>query len=111
MLTLVTGSQELVTAEAWQAVLNEVSSPVSAELAMQIITHLPRLFGWAMKSLLSSETQVASAAAEALKSIIDCCISVYMEANATAGDEPLIAEMFGDPESGVQMKLRSNESD
>ncbi|KAG9484706.1 RRP12-like protein isoform X2 [Eleutherodactylus coqui] len=99
---------------AWLAVMEQAHINLSRLRSDLCLGHLPRLFSTAMNCLLSTHTQVVSAAARTLKSLLTECVAPHMADIGTISSSPVsgpaghIYKMFKFVEEGLSYKFHSS---
>uniref|UniRef100_A0A671YLZ9 Ribosomal RNA processing 12 homolog n=1 Tax=Sparus aurata TaxID=8175 RepID=A0A671YLZ9_SPAAU len=99
---------------AWLAVMEKAHVHLSGLQSSLSLGHLPRLFSAAMSCLLSPHTQVVSAAANTLKTLLTECVAPHMEemgmitATASAGNPSYVCKMFRIVEDGLSYRFHAS---
>ncbi|XDV50459.1 hypothetical protein PO909_019515 [Leuciscus waleckii] len=99
---------------AWIAVMEKAHVHLSSLQSSLSLGHLPRLFSVTMSCLLSSHTQVVSAATQTLKTLINECIAARMEEielvlkNTSTGNGACILKMFHVVEEGLSYRYHAS---
>lgn len=99
---------------AWLAVMEKAHVHLSGLQSSLSLGHLPRLFSAAMSCLLSPHTQVVSAAANTLKTLLTECVAPHMEemgmitATASAGNPSYVCKMFRIVEEGLSYRFHAS---
>ncbi|XP_035027985.1 RRP12-like protein [Hippoglossus stenolepis] len=99
---------------AWLAVMEKAHIHLASLQSSLSFGHLPRLFSAAMSCLLSPHTQVASAAANTLKTLLTECVGPYLDgigiisATASAGNPSYICKMFRIVEEGLSYRFHAS---
>ncbi|XP_063818418.1 RRP12-like protein [Pseudophryne corroboree] len=99
---------------AWLAVMEKAHINLSRLQNDLCLGHLPRLFSTSVNCLLSPHTQVVSAAARTLKSLLTECIAPHAKDVGTVSSTPasgpggLISKMFKCVEDGLSYKFHAS---
>ncbi|XP_061914095.1 RRP12-like protein [Entelurus aequoreus] len=99
---------------AWLAVMEKAHVHLASLQSSLSLGHLPRLFSAAMSCLLSPHTQVVSAAANTLKTLLTECVGPRMEeigmvtATASAGNPSYVCKMFRIVEEGLSYRFHAS---
>ncbi|XP_077469171.1 RRP12-like protein [Stigmatopora argus] len=99
---------------AWLAVMQQAHVHLTCLQSSLSLGHLPRLFSATMSCFLSSHTQVVSAAATMLKTLLTECVGPHMEeigmvsATASAGNPSYICKMFRTVEDGLSYRFHAS---
>ncbi|XP_076021629.1 RRP12-like protein [Genypterus blacodes] len=99
---------------AWLAVMEKAHVHLANLQSSLSLGHLPRLFSVATSCLLSPHTQVVSAAANALKTLLTECVAPHMEemgtipATASAGNPSYVCKMFCIVEEGLSYRYHAS---
>ncbi|KAI3363169.1 hypothetical protein L3Q82_011818 [Scortum barcoo] len=99
---------------AWLAVMEKAHAHLASLQSSLSLGHLPRLFSAAMSCLLSPHTQVVSAAANILKTLLTECVGPHMEemgmitATASAGNPSYVCKMFRIVEEGLSYRFHAS---
>ncbi|XP_062257338.1 RRP12-like protein [Platichthys flesus] len=105
---------ELQPLLAWLAVMEKAHIHLASLQSSLSFGHLPRLFSAAMSCLLSPHTQVASAAANTLKTLLTECVGPFLDgiglisATASAGNPSYICKMFRIVEEGLSYRFHAS---
>ncbi|KAK3554266.1 hypothetical protein QTP70_020128 [Hemibagrus guttatus] len=98
---------------AWLAVMEKAHVHLSSLQSSLSLGHLPRLFSASLSCLLSPHTQVVSAAAQTLKTLINECVAPHMAEigpvlpNVSAGNGLYICKMFRIVEEGLSYRFHA----
>uniref|UniRef100_A0A8C2WZB4 Ribosomal RNA processing 12 homolog n=1 Tax=Cyclopterus lumpus TaxID=8103 RepID=A0A8C2WZB4_CYCLU len=99
---------------AWLAVMEKAHVHLASLQSTLSLGHLPRLFSAATSCLLSPHTQVVSAAANTLKTLLTECVAPHMEgmgmitATASAGNPSYVCKMFRIVEDGLSYRFHAS---
>ncbi|XP_028823392.1 RRP12-like protein [Denticeps clupeoides] len=99
---------------AWLAVMEKAHTHLSTLQSSLCLAHLPRLFSTAMSCMLSPHTQVVSAAAQTLKTLLNECVAPHMAdigpvlPSASTGNAAHICKMFRAVEDGLSYRYHSS---
>ncbi|XP_041802911.1 RRP12-like protein [Chelmon rostratus] len=99
---------------AWLAVMEKAHIHLASLQSSLSLGHLPRLFSATMSCLLSPHTQVVSAAANTLKTLLTECVAPCMEemgritATASAGNPSYVCKMFRVVEEGLSYRFHAS---
>uniref|UniRef100_A0A3Q3GXS2 Ribosomal RNA processing 12 homolog n=1 Tax=Kryptolebias marmoratus TaxID=37003 RepID=A0A3Q3GXS2_KRYMA len=99
---------------AWLAVMEKAHVHLASLQSSLSLGHLPRLFSATMSCLLSSHTQVVSAAASTLKTLLTECVAPHMEemgmitAASSAGNPSYVYKMFRIVEEGLSYRFHAS---
>ncbi|KAM4608020.1 RRP12-like protein [Polymixia lowei] len=99
---------------AWLAVMEKAHVHLASLQSSLSMGHLPRLFSAAMSCLLSTHSQVVSAATNTLKTLLTQCVAPHMEeigpvtATASAGNPSYICKMFRIVEEGLSYRFHAS---
>lgn len=99
---------------AWLAVMEKAHVHLSSLQSSLSLGHLPRLFSVTMSCLLSSHTQVVSAATQTLKTLINECVAPHMAEigpvlpSASSGNGAYILKMFRTVEEGLSYRYHAS---
>ncbi|XP_057703940.1 RRP12-like protein [Corythoichthys intestinalis] len=99
---------------AWLAVMQKAHVHLACLQSSLTLGHLPRLFSAAMSCLLSPHSQVVSAAATMLKTLLMECVGPHMgeigtvSATASAGNPSYVCRMFRIVEEGLSYRFHAS---
>ncbi|XP_074532460.1 RRP12-like protein [Halichoeres trimaculatus] len=99
---------------AWLAVMEKAHVHLASLQSSLSLGHLPRLFSAAMSCLLSPHTQVVSAAANTLKTLLTECVAPHMEEmgtiapTASTGNPSYVCKMFRIVEEGLSYRFHAS---
>uniref|UniRef100_A0A667YJQ6 Ribosomal RNA processing 12 homolog n=1 Tax=Myripristis murdjan TaxID=586833 RepID=A0A667YJQ6_9TELE len=99
---------------AWLAVMEKAHVHLASLQSSLSMGHLPRLFSAAMSCLLSTHTQVVSAATNTLKTLLTECVAPHMEeigtitATASSGNASYVCKMFRIIEEGLSYRFHTS---
>ncbi|XP_043111552.1 RRP12-like protein [Puntigrus tetrazona] len=99
---------------AWLSVMEKAHVHLSSLQSSLSIGHLPRLFSVTMLCLLSPHTQVVSAAAQTLKTLLNECVAPHMAEigsvlpNSSTGNGACILKMFHIVEEGLSYRFHAS---
>ncbi|KAM9804205.1 RRP12-like protein [Neosynchiropus ocellatus] len=98
---------------AWLAVMEKAHVHLASLQSSLSLGHLPRLFSAAMSCLLSPHTQVVSAAASTLKTLLTECVAPRMlemgmvTSSASAGNPSYVCKLFRIVEEGLSYRFHA----
>ncbi|TKS85555.1 RRP12-like protein [Collichthys lucidus] len=99
---------------AWLSVMEKAHVHLASLQSSLSLGHLPRLFSAATSCLLSPHTQVVSAAANTLKTLLTECVGPRMEEmgmitpTASAGNPSYVCKMFRIVEEGLSYRFHAS---
>ncbi|KAM6997818.1 RRP12-like protein [Tautogolabrus adspersus] len=99
---------------AWLTVMEKAHVHLASLQSSLSLGHLPRLFSSAMSCLLSPHTQVVSAAAGTLKTLLTECVAPHMgemgtiTASVSAGNPSYVCKMFRIVEEGLSYRFHAS---
>ncbi|NP_001025447.1 RRP12-like protein [Danio rerio] len=99
---------------AWLAVMEKAHVHLSSLQSSLCLGHLPRLFSVTMSCLLSPHTQVVSAAASTMKTLINDCVASHMaeigpvQPNTSSGNGACVLKMFHIVEEGLSYRFHAS---
>ncbi|CAJ1067594.1 RRP12-like protein [Xyrichtys novacula] len=98
---------------AWLTVMEKAHVHLASLQSSLSLGHLPRLFSAAMSCLLSPHTQVVSAAANTLKTLLTECVAPHIAEigmitpTASAGNPSYVCKMFRIVEEGLSYRFHA----
>uniref|UniRef100_H3DGH8 Ribosomal RNA processing 12 homolog n=1 Tax=Tetraodon nigroviridis TaxID=99883 RepID=H3DGH8_TETNG len=99
---------------AWLAVMEKAHIHLASLQSSLGLGHLPRFFSATMSCLLSTHTQVVTAAATTLKAMLTECVAPHMEemgtipATASAGNPSYVCKIFRIVEEGLSYRFHAS---
>uniref|UniRef100_A0A3Q3MIK7 Ribosomal RNA processing 12 homolog n=1 Tax=Labrus bergylta TaxID=56723 RepID=A0A3Q3MIK7_9LABR len=99
---------------AWLTVMEKAHVHLASLQSSLSLGHLPRLFSSAMSCLLSPHTQVVSAAAGTLKTLLAECVAPHMgemgtiTASVSTGNPSYVCKMFRIVEEGLSYRFHAS---
>ncbi|XP_063048253.1 RRP12-like protein [Engraulis encrasicolus] len=99
---------------AWLTVMEKAHTHLASLQSSLCVSHLPRFFSVAMSCLLSTHLKVVSTATQAMKTLLEVCVSPLMSEmgqvlpSATAGNPAHITKMFRCVEEGLSYRFHAS---
>ncbi|XP_041921252.1 RRP12-like protein isoform X3 [Alosa sapidissima] len=99
---------------AWLAVMEKAHTHLASLQSSLCLAHLPRFFSIAMSCLLSPHTKVVSTATQAMKTLLEECVSPHMSEvgpvlpGAASGNPSHIVKMFRCVEEGLSYRFHAS---
>ncbi|KAL2083097.1 hypothetical protein ACEWY4_020870 [Coilia grayii] len=99
---------------AWLTVMEKAHTHLASLQSSLCVAHLPRFFSTAMSCLLSTHTRVVATATQAMKTLLEVCVSPLMSEmgpvlpTATSGNPAHICKMFRCVEEGLSYRFHAS---